>query len=94
RSGIFRPGPADRQAGHDRAAPLTLDQLPDHHGRPDAGNAEATEPSLMSAVSSVLPSRRVPELRAWTVFILYLVRSCLKLVGQPRPGQRLGGWPT
>ena len=37
--------------------------------------SEATEPSLMPAVSSVLASRWVSELRAWTVFTLYLVRS-------------------
>lgn len=37
--------------------------------------SEATEPGLMPAVSSVLPRRWVSELRAWTVLILYRVRS-------------------
>ena len=35
----------------------------------------ATEPSLMPADSSALPSRWISEVRAWTVFILYRVRS-------------------
>ena len=36
---------------------------------------EATEPSLMPADSSVLSSRWISEVRAWTVFDLYRVRS-------------------
>ena len=35
----------------------------------------ATEPSLMPADSSALPSRWISEVRAWTVLILYRVRS-------------------
>ena len=35
----------------------------------------ATEPSLMPADSSALPSRWISEVRACTVFIRYLVRS-------------------
>jgi len=35
----------------------------------------ATEPSLMPADSSALPSRWISEVRAWTVLILYLARS-------------------
>ena len=35
----------------------------------------ATEPSLMPADSSALASRWISEVRACTVFILYLVRS-------------------
>src|SRR6185437_13162109 len=37
--------------------------------------SEATEPSLMPADSSALPSRWISEVRACTVFIRYLVRS-------------------
>ena len=37
--------------------------------------SEATEPSLMPADSSVLSSRWISEVRAWTVFDLYRVRS-------------------
>jgi hypothetical protein len=35
----------------------------------------ATEPSLIPADSSALASRWISEVRAWTVFILYRVRS-------------------
>jgi len=35
----------------------------------------ATEPSLMPADSSALPSRWISEVRAWTVFVRYRVRS-------------------
>jgi len=35
----------------------------------------ATEPSLIPADSSALPSRWISEVRACTVFILYRVRS-------------------
>ena len=35
----------------------------------------ATEPSLMPADSSALPSRWISEVRAWTVLIRYRVRS-------------------
>ena len=37
--------------------------------------SEATEPSLRPADSSVLSSRWISEVRAWTVFDLYRVRS-------------------
>ena len=35
----------------------------------------STEPSLIPADSSALSSRWISEVRAWTVFILYRVRS-------------------
>jgi hypothetical protein len=37
--------------------------------------SEATEPSLIPAVSSVLASRWILEVRAWTAFTRSLVRS-------------------
>jgi len=37
--------------------------------------SEATEPSLMPADSSALSSRWISEVRAWTVLVLYRVRS-------------------
>jgi hypothetical protein len=42
----------------------------------------ATEPSLMPADSSALPSRWISEVRAWTVFILYAEVRIM-----PRPGR-------
>jgi hypothetical protein len=71
----LRPGPADGELGHDRAAALPADELLDHPVGPAPVMPVATEPSLMPAVSSVLARRWAWELRAWTVFTLYLVSS-------------------
>jgi len=54
-------------------SPLTRDSI--ISSGPVPVMPEATGPSLMPADSSVLPSRWIPEVRAWTVLILYRVRS-------------------
>jgi hypothetical protein len=43
--------------------------------------SEATEPSLMPADSSALPSRWISEVRAWTVLIRYAESRIMPMPG-------------